>query len=159
MRQKYNVITNEGNLNSETGLPLSVFKIRREHTAGIFEMGMNRWDEIGEIAAVLKPRFAIVTNIGTAHIGILGSRQRIAEEKSKVFSHFNGFGTAFIPKSDDFADFLASQVDGNVVFYGPDAIQEEDDPCKVEFVRDLGLGGTELSIGGKKAVLALPGKC
>ena len=144
LRQKYNVITNEGNLNSETGLPLSVFKIRSEHTAGIFEMGMNRWDEIGEIAAVLKPRFAIVTNIGTAHIGILGSRQRIAEEKSKVFSHFNGFGTAFIPKNDDFADFLASQVDGNVVFYGPDAIQEEDDPCKVEFVRDLGLGGTEL---------------
>ena len=158
LRQKYNVITNEGNLNSETGLPLSVFKIRSEHTAGIFEMGMNRKDEIAEIAAVLKPRFAIVTNIGTAHIGMLGSRQNIAEEKSKVFSHFNGFGTAFIPKNDDFAEYLASQVDGNVVFYGPDAVQEEDDPCKVAFVRDLGLGGTELSIGGKKAVLALPGK-
>jgi len=158
LRQKYNVITNEGNLNSETGLPLSVFKIRSEHTAGIFEMGMNRRNEIGEIAAVLKPRFAIVTNIGTAHIGMLGSRQNIAEEKAKVFSYFNGFGTAFIPKSDDFADYLASQVDGKVVFYGPDAIQDEEDAAKVEFVRDLGLGGTELKIGGNKAVLALPGK-
>ena len=158
LRQKYNVITNEGNLNSETGLPLSVFKIRKEHTAGIFEMGMNRKNEIGEIASVLKPRFAIVTNIGTAHIGILGSRENIAEEKSKIFSHFNGFGTAFIPKSDDFADYLASRVDGNVVFYGSDVIQAEDDVAKVEFVRDLGLEGSELRIGGFKAVLALPGK-
>lgn len=152
LRQKFNVITNKGNLNSETGLPLSVFEIRSEHKAGIFEMGMNRENEIGEIAAVLKPRFALVTNIGTAHIGILGSRENIAREKAKVFNHFFGIGTGFIPKSDDFADFLADSVDGKVVFYG-----ENCDP-DVKFVRDLGLEGTELSVCGEKAVLGLPGK-
>ena len=72
LRQKFNVVTNKGNLNSETGLPLSVFQIRREHTLGLFEMGMNRVDEIGEISAVLKPNYGIVTNIGTAHIGKIG---------------------------------------------------------------------------------------
>ncbi|MDR3284591.1 MAG: Mur ligase domain-containing protein, partial [Treponema sp.] len=40
--QKYNVIATQGNLNTETGLPLSVLKIRGEHQAGIFELGMNR---------------------------------------------------------------------------------------------------------------------
>jgi hypothetical protein len=44
-----------GNLNSETGLPLSVFKIRGHEKIGIFEMGMNRVNEIGEISKVLKP--------------------------------------------------------------------------------------------------------
>lgn len=73
LSQKYSVVTNRGNFNSETGLPLSVFAIRKEHQVGIFEMGMNRVNEIGEIASVLKPRFAVITNIGTAHIGILGS--------------------------------------------------------------------------------------
>ena len=82
LSRKFKVISNKGNLNSETGLPLSVFEIRDEHELGLFEMGMNRKNEIGEIAAVLKPEYGIVTNIGTAHIGILGSRQAIAEERA-----------------------------------------------------------------------------
>ena len=152
LRQKYNVITNKGNLNSETGLPLSVFSIRKEHQVGIFEMGMNRENEIGEISAVLKPRLGIITNIGTAHIGCLGSRENIAREKAKVFDHFYGIGTGFIPENDDFADFLAEQVDGHVVFYGEGCDEN------VKFSADLGLDGTEFYICDEKAVLKLPGR-
>ncbi len=152
LSQKYSVIANEGNLNSETGLPLSVFKIRPEHKVGLFEMGMNRKDEMKEIAAVLKPRFAVITNIGTAHVGILGSRQAIAEEKSHIFDHFSGFGSAFIPKDDDFASFLADQVEGKVVFYG-DGLPEN-----IRFVKDRGLEGTDFTIDGKSVTLRLPGR-
>jgi UDP-N-acetylmuramoyl-tripeptide--D-alanyl-D-alanine ligase len=83
----------KGNFNSETGLPLSVFNIREEHEVGLFEMGMNRENEIGEIAAVLKPSYAIVTNIGTAHIGKLGSRENIAREKIDTISLVAAFFT------------------------------------------------------------------
>lgn len=83
--KKYNTVSTKGNLNSETGLPLSVFEVRPEHEAGIFELGMNRKGEITEIASVLLPNAAIITNIGTAHIGILGTKQAIAEEKKKFF--------------------------------------------------------------------------
>lgn len=151
LAQKYNVITNPGNLNSETGLPLSVFAIREGHKVGLFEMGMNRRNEMAEIASVLKPRFALVTNIGTAHIGILGSRQAIAEEKAHVFDYFNSFGTAFIPRDDDFADFLADSVDGNVVFYGEGMDQN------VKFIKDDGLEGTEFSVDGVACRIKLPG--
>lgn len=152
LSQKYNVVSNKGNLNSETGLPLSVFEIRKEHQVGVFEMGMNRHNEIGEISAVLKPRFGIVTNIGTAHVGNLGSRENIAIEKGKIFDHFNGFGTAVIPRDDDFAQFLADRVEGKVVFYGDG--QDE----SVKFIRDAGLDGTEFSIDGQNVTLSLPGK-
>ncbi len=151
LSQKYRVIANEGNLNSETGLPLSVFTIRPEHKVGLFEMGMNRRDEMKEIAAVLKPRFAVITNIGTAHIGMLGSREAIAEEKSHIFDHFSGFGSAFIPKDDDFAAYLAEQVEGNVVYYG-DGLPEN-----VRFVKDRGLAGTDFTIDGRPVTLTLPG--
>ncbi|HAZ95802.1 MAG TPA: UDP-N-acetylmuramoylalanyl-D-glutamate--2,6-diaminopimelate ligase, partial [Treponema sp.] len=151
LSQKYNVVSNKGNLNSETGLPLSVFNIRTEHECGVFEMGMNRENEIGEIASVLKPRFAIVTNIGTAHIGILGSRENIAKEKSKIFSYFGGFGTGVIPSDDDFSDFLKNEIDGKVVFYG-------NDTDSVKYICDLGLKGTKFSIDGIETVLPLPGK-
>lgn len=152
LRQKYNTITNEGNLNSETGLPLSVFKIREEHQAGIFEMGMNREHEIEEISAVLKARFAIVTNIGTAHIGLLGSRENIAREKSHVFDWFKGIGTGVIPCDDDFTDFLSEQITGNIVKYGLGASEG------ITNVRDEGLDGTYFCIDGSEAHLALPGK-
>ena len=151
MKQKYNVICNKGNLNSETGLPLSVFNIRKEHECGIFEMGMNRKNEIGEISAVLKAHFAIVTNIGTAHIGLLGSRENIAEEKAKVFDHFNNFGTGVIPCDDDFSDFLESKIEGKVVRYGKDT-------DSVKFIADLGLKGTRFSVDGIETVLSLPGR-
>src|SRR5574344_1000071 len=161
LSQKYTVITNKGNLNSETGLPLSVFTIRPEHQIGLFEMGMNRVNEMGEIASVLKPQYAVITNIGTAHIGILGSRENIAAEKAKVFNYFGGKGIAIIPADDDFTKYLASRVDGKIVYYG-DSVNKSNAPWAkksiVEFVEDKGLEGTSFTVGGKPCVLPLPGK-
>ena len=151
LSQRYSVISNKGNLNSETGLPLSVFSIKSGHKVGIFEMGMNRKDEIKEIAGVLKPRFAVVTNIGTAHIGILGSRENIAAEKAHVFDYINNFGTAVIPNDDDFTEYLASQVAGNVVYYG------QGQPENVRLSAERGLEGTDFYIGDVPVHLALPG--
>jgi UDP-N-acetylmuramoyl-tripeptide--D-alanyl-D-alanine ligase len=152
LSQKYKVISNKGNLNSETGLPLSVFEIRPEHELGLFEMGMNRTNEIGEIAAVLKPNYGIVTNIGTAHIGILGSRQAIAEEKKKIFTYTDKNGVAVIPAADDFADFLAEGVAGKIIRYGKDARDNG-----VVFLHDDGLDGTTFSVDGVEMRLQLPG--
>jgi UDP-N-acetylmuramoyl-tripeptide--D-alanyl-D-alanine ligase len=147
------VIYNEGNLNSETGLPLSVFRIRSDSQVGIFEMGMNRHDEIGEIAAVLRPQYAVITNIGTAHIGILGSRENIAAEKKKIFSYINASGAAIIPAADDFADFLASGVQGRVIRYGPNEPESG-----VAYVADKGFEGSLLKVDGEPVLLRLPGK-
>ena len=152
LRQKFSVIATKGNFNSETGLPLSVFNIRGEHELGLFEMGMNRVNEIGEIAEVFKPNYAIITNIGTAHIGILGSRQNIANEKKKIFTYIDSFGAAFIPKDDDFASFLEKGVKGKVVKYGFDCDES------VKLVADEGLAGTVFTVDGVEMRLSLPGQ-
>ena len=154
LKQKYNVVYTQGNFNSETGLPLSVFNIRAEHEVGVFEMGMNRKDEIGEIAAVLKPKYALITNIGTAHIGILGSRKNIAIEKRKIFKYIPQDGVAFIPAEDDFSDFLGENVRGSIVYYG-DSVPEKKSGAK--YVEDLGLEGTEFSLDEIKIHLKNPG--
>lgn len=152
LSQKFSVVATEGNYNSETGLPLSVFRIRRSHELGLFEMGMNRKDEIKEIAKVFKPKFAVITNIGTAHIGILGSRENIAREKKNIFNYIDEKGAAFIPENDDFKDFLAKDVKGEVVFYGGNSDKN------IKFVRDEGLSGTVFSVDGVEMRLALPGR-
>lgn len=151
LREKFNVIANEGNLNSETGVALSAFKIRANHEVGVFEMGMNRMNEIAEVANIIKPNFAIVTNIGNAHVGLLGSREAIAREKKNVFNFVKEDGAVFIPSGDDFENFLCENVNGKIVKYG-DAYENG-----VKFIADKGFGGTVFSIDGTEITLPLPG--
>ncbi|MDE5897806.1 MAG: UDP-N-acetylmuramoyl-tripeptide--D-alanyl-D-alanine ligase [Treponemataceae bacterium] len=156
LKQQFRVVATQGNFNSETGLPLSVFQIRKEHEVGVFEMGMNRRGEIAEITAVLKPELALVTNIGTAHIGILGSREQIAAEKRHVFDFIPADGAAFIPADDDFSAFLADGVAGQVVRFGASVPASE---SGVSFVRSCGLSGTICTVDGVEVAVPLPGRC
>ena len=148
LSQKYSVVYNEGNLNSETGLPLSVFKIRDNHQVGIFEMGMNRKGEIAELSSVLYPQYGIITNVGTAHIGILGTRQAIAEEKKQIFKFFNSKAIGYIPSDDDFADFLAD-AKGSIKKISQDFISD---------VKFSGLEGTSFKYKDENINFALCGK-
>jgi UDP-N-acetylmuramoyl-tripeptide--D-alanyl-D-alanine ligase len=109
---------NEGNYNSEIGLPLAALQVTEEHRAAVFEMGMNRKGEMDILAEIVKPDIAVITNIGTAHIGLLGSQQAIAEEKKKIFSHFSGNQTGFIREDEPWFDFLSENVNGTILPYG-----------------------------------------
>ncbi len=137
-----NIAYTKGNFNSETGLPLSVFQIKGNEKAGIFEMGMNRVNEIGEISKVLKSKYGIITNIGTAHIGILGSKKNIAQEKRKSFDYVPSDGAVFLPANDEFADYCVENVRGKVVRYGKDIPASE---SGVQFIEDKRLVGTVFS--------------
>ncbi len=149
--QKYRVVMNEGNLNSETGLPLSVFKVRKEHEVGIFELGMNRKGEIAEIARVLCPSLALITNVGTAHIGILGSQQAIAEEKKEIFSFFARDSVGFVPEDDEWKDFLSDVKCGSVLQYGHSST------LGFAGAESLGIDGTLIRYEGREIRFPLPG--
>jgi len=146
------VTMNPGNYNSEIGLPLAVFNLKPGDEVGVFEMGMNHEGEIAALARVLHPDIALITNIGSAHIGILGSRDAIAKEKKNIFSQFNGKGVALIPRDTPYRDYLAEGVRGRVSFYGADSFAE------LGGVKDLGLDGSEIIWDGKQARFALPGR-
>ena len=145
--QRYRTVKNEGNLNSETGLPLSVFTVTKEHEVSIFELGMNRKGEIAELAAVLKPNIAVITNIGTAHIGILGSKDAIAHEKKEIFSRFDENSVGFVPDKDEYTAFLQEVPHGKIFTYSADP-----DSYTLE-----GLSGTKIRYKGETIRLPLPG--
>ncbi|MDR0321141.1 MAG: UDP-N-acetylmuramoyl-tripeptide--D-alanyl-D-alanine ligase [Treponema sp.] len=147
-----NTVMNMGNLNSETGLPLSVFEVRDHHEVGIFELGMNRPGEISEIAGVLKPNIALVTNIGSAHIEYFGSKEKIVEQKKCIFQYLKESDIALIPEADEYADELAEGVTGKKKFYGLSSFKD------IERINALGLEGTEIIWAGEKINFALPGK-
>jgi UDP-N-acetylmuramoyl-tripeptide--D-alanyl-D-alanine ligase len=147
-----NVIFNDGNLNSDIGLPLSVFNARGGHDVGIFEMGMNRKGEIAELAAVLKPHIALITNTGSAHIGLIGSEREIVFEKKAVFSYFTGKEHAILPEKNAFAELLSEGINGTVNYFGSSASK------KFGGARARGLSGSVIVWDGIAANFSLPGE-
>jgi len=147
-----NTVMNKGNLNSETGLPLSVFEVRDHHEVGVFELGMNRPCEIDELSFVLKPNISLVTNIGSAHIEFFGSKSEIVNEKKNIYKYLKCDDTALVPENDEFKEELAKGVNAKVKYYGASSFEE------LKEVTSLGLDGTEISWAGEIINFALPGK-
>jgi UDP-N-acetylmuramoyl-tripeptide--D-alanyl-D-alanine ligase len=129
-------VISHGNLNSEIGLPLSCFQVRAQHRCAVFELGINHPGEMDVLADIYRPDAAVITNIGTAHIGLLGSQEAIAREKRKIFRYFSGSQKAFLFEADDFLDFLSEGLRGTVIPFGPNSTRG------FEGSEDLGLDNT-----------------
>ena len=71
---KYNVHSTEGNKNNHIGLPVMLMNLNENHGISVLEMGMSDFGEINYLSYIAQPDYAIITNIGMSHIGMLGSR-------------------------------------------------------------------------------------
>lgn len=100
LSKKFNVLKTEGNFNNEIGLPLTVLRLKN-HNAMVLEMGMNSFGEISLLTDIAKPTVAVITNIGTAHIGILGSRENILKAKLEILEGLEQNGTVIINNDND----------------------------------------------------------
>ncbi|MCK5674393.1 MAG: hypothetical protein KAH95_13515 [Spirochaetales bacterium] len=152
LSEEGSTIINEGNLNSETGLDLSVLKIGAHHRYGVFELGINHPGEMKALSLIVNPDYALITNIGTAHIGLMGSQEAIAIEKSDIFSLFGENNTGFIFEDDPWAAYLEERCLGNTIFYG---FKSTDG---IEKVTNLGIKGWKLRYKGLEINFKLVGQ-
>lgn len=100
VNQKYKVLKTEGNFNNHIGLPLTILKLK-DHTALVVEMGMNHFGEIETLTKIAQPTIAVITNIGTSHIGILGSRENILKAKLEIVKGLKENGILIINNDND----------------------------------------------------------
>ena len=100
MAQKFNVLKTEGNLNNHIGLPLTLLKLK-DHDAIVVEMGMNHFGEISVLTDIAKPTGCVITNIGTSHIGNLGSRENILKAKLEILEGLDSNGFVLINNDND----------------------------------------------------------
>lgn len=80
------VLATEGNLNNLVGLPLTLLGLHPRHELCVAEMGMNALGEIARMTEIAEPDVGLVTNVGPAHIGELGSLDNIARAKGELFA-------------------------------------------------------------------------
>ena len=100
MSQKFHVLKTSGNYNNHIGLPLTLLRLE-DHDAVVVEMGMNHFGEIRVLTNIAKPTVAVLTNIGTAHIGILGSRENILKAKLEILEGMNSDGHIILNNDND----------------------------------------------------------
>lgn len=118
LSQRYNVSATVGNLNNHIGVPLTVLSTTEEHTAAVWEMGMNHSGEIAPLCEIARPKYGIITNIGTAHIEYLGSREAIAEEKGTLARALPADGKLFVPACCDFIEYFRSRTKATIIPVG-----------------------------------------
>ena len=82
--QKYKICKTIGNNNNNIGMPFTILNAPNDIEAFILEMGMNHFGEIHLLSEIAKPTICIITNIGTSHIGNLGSRENILKAKLEI---------------------------------------------------------------------------
>ena len=85
LSKRFRVHATSGNFNNDIGLPMTIFGLSAADEVMVLEMGMNHLGEIRRLSQIAAPDIAVITNIGTAHIGILGSRENIFRAKKEIF--------------------------------------------------------------------------
>jgi len=114
----------EGNNNNDVGVPLTVLGAGSDTAALVIEMGMRGPGEIARLSHCTQPDLAVITNIGTAHIGRLGSREAIAAAKCEITAGLNEGGLVVIPAGDPLLESaLAAAWSGRVL-----RVRLHDDP-------------------------------
>ena len=111
---RYRVHATKGNLNNLLGVPLTLLSAPDDAELLVVEMGMNHAGELTRLSHAARPNVAVVTNVGTSHIGNLGSRENIARAKAEVVSGMVAAEgrerpTLVLSAADDFTDFIAER--------------------------------------------------
>jgi len=123
LSKEYNVLKTEGNFNSQLGLALTVLRLKN-HTAMVVEMGMNHLGEISILSEIARPSVVVITNVGTAHIGLLGSRANILKAKLEILDGLQSDGKVIINNDNDLLHewYLDSGSRYDVVTFGMESV-------------------------------------
>jgi UDP-N-acetylmuramoyl-tripeptide--D-alanyl-D-alanine ligase len=118
LSRRFRVSATRGNLNNHIGVPLTVLATSPDDEVAVWEMGMNHAGELAPLCEISRPKYGIITNIGTAHIEHLGSREAIAEEKGTLARSLPAVGYLFLPAICDFYDYLRQRTRAHLVPVG-----------------------------------------
>ena len=113
-------LATRGSLNNETGVPLTLLRLRDHFDYAVIEMGMRGLGQIAYLCDVAEPDVGVVVNAGVAHIGVVGSVEDIARGKAEMFAHLPPTGCAVYPAGDPRLAEYASGA-ARAISFGDDA--------------------------------------
>lgn len=143
-----NVLKTEANFNNEIGVPKTLLRLTRDHDFAVIEMAMRGPGEIARLAEIAVPTIGLITNVGTAHIGRLGSREAIAAAKCELLEYMPDTSVAILNGDDDLLMATAAKVwSGHTLTYGWEKGE----------LRGRYMGQNRLRVGNSEFPVALAG--
>jgi UDP-N-acetylmuramoyl-tripeptide--D-alanyl-D-alanine ligase len=111
-------LRNEGNLNNEIGLPLTVLRLRSGHRAAVLEMGMYVGGEIADLARIGRPEIGVVTAVQAVHLARIGTIEAIAKAKGELVEALPADGVAILNADDERVVAMAARTRARSLTYG-----------------------------------------
>lgn len=150
---RFTVLRTEGNLNTETGLPLTLLRLEPHHTAVVLEMGLQHAGDIARLAALARPTIGIVTNVGTVHMEFFESREHLARAKGELVAALPEDGRAVLNADNEFFPLLARMTTASISTFG----FEKGDYRVSNYVAASG-GGGAFTVNATKVRLSVEGR-
>jgi UDP-N-acetylmuramoyl-tripeptide--D-alanyl-D-alanine ligase len=153
LSKRFDVKRTSGNLNTETGVPLTILSLEPQHSALVAEMGMQHAGDIARLVALAKPKVGVITNIGTVHMEFFESQEELARAKGEMVSGLPADGAAILNADDHFYPMLVAMTAAKVVSFG---FAKGD--YSAENYSVLTGGGSQFSVRGVNVRLSLEGR-
>lgn len=115
---RFHVTATQKNFNNEIGLSMTLLSMTPDTDVCVVEMGMRGFGQIRELCEVASPTMGVVTNVGTSHIGILGSQDNIAKAKKELIDALPEDGTAILNGDDERVSAMGNGFKGRIIRYG-----------------------------------------
>lgn len=119
LSQKNKTLKTEGNLNNQIGLPRTLMELDKTYDYAVIEMGMNHRGEISTLSLISQVDIAVINNIGTSHIGNLGSKENIMKAKLEILDGMKKGSTLILNGDDELLSKYKNE-EYKVVFFGID---------------------------------------
>ncbi len=153
LAEHHSVLSSRGNLNTETGVPLTMLGLEQAHTALVLEMGMQHAGDISRLVALSRPSVGIVTNVGSVHMEFFERQEDLARAKGELVAGLPADGLAILNADNNFFPLLKDMSAAPVTTFGFGAAD-----YRGEDYRRLPDGGAAFSVRGIEIRLRLEGR-
>lgn len=118
LKQVGQTCSTEGNYNNQIGVPRSLLEIADKDKYGVFELGASHLGDIAEIARLVLPDVAVLTNVAPSHLEFFGSLENIYKTKTEILQHLNIGGTVVFNGDDKLLKNIKTSHKGKMISYG-----------------------------------------
>ena len=125
MKNHYNVLKTQGNLNNDIGLPRTLLELSDEYQGAVIEMGMSNLGEISYLSKLAKPDMAVITNIGVSHLENLKTRENILKAKLEILDGMKKGSKIILNADNDMLLTVKDKIE-NAVYIGIDNVEDSD---------------------------------
>ncbi len=152
------VLASRGTENNEIGIPLTLLRLDAEHQAVALEFAMRGRGEIAYLTEIARPTVGVVTNVGSSHVGRLGSTEEIAQTKAELITGLAPAGTAVLNADDELVLGMRNVAPCPVLTFGADSAAD----VTAHDICSRGWSGTTFALrtsaGGHEIALRAPGR-